>query len=145
MNKPVMLDSGPLGRIAHPKPNPEIIEWLTQLLDSNVEVMIPEITDYEIRRNLLLADLKKSIVRLDQLKQALIYRPINTANMLKAAELWADARKRGKPTADLKELDGDVILAAQARQVDAVVATENVGHLALFIEAKHWKDIIVIS
>jgi predicted nucleic acid-binding protein len=143
MNKPVMLDSGPLGRIAHPKPNPEIIEWLTQLLDDNVEVMIPEITDYEIRRSLLLADLKKSIARLDQLKQALIYRPINTANMLKAAELWADARKRGKPTADLKELDGDVILAAQALQVDAIVATENVGHLSLFVEAKHWKDIII--
>jgi predicted nucleic acid-binding protein len=144
MTKPVLLDSGPLGRIAHPKPNPEIIAWLTQLLDANIEVMIPEITDYEVRRSLLLADLKKSVARLDQLKHALIYRPINTANMLKAAELWAEARKRGQPTADIKELDGDVILAAQALQVDAIVATENVGHLSLFVEAKHWKDIVVI-
>jgi predicted nucleic acid-binding protein len=64
--------------------------------------------------------------------------------MLKAAELWAEARKRGKPTADIKELDGDVILAAQALQVDAIVATENVGHLSLFVEAKHWKDIVII-
>lgn len=63
--------------------------------------------------------------------------------MLKAAELWADARKRGKPTADPKELDGDVILAAQALQANAVVATENVGHLSLFVEARHWKDIVV--
>jgi hypothetical protein len=63
-----------LGRIAHPKPNPEIIAWLTQLLDANVEVMISEITDYEVRRSLLLADLKKSVARLDQLKHALIYR-----------------------------------------------------------------------
>jgi predicted nucleic acid-binding protein len=139
-----MLDSGPLGRIAHPKPNPEIIAWLTQLLDANVEVMIPEITDYEARRSLLLSDLKKSVTRLDQLKQALIYRPLNTANMLKTAELWAEARKRGKPTAGLKELDGDVILAAQALQVDAIVATENVGHLSIFVEAKNWKDITVI-
>jgi len=144
MTNPVMLDSGPLGRIAHPKPNPEIIAWLTKLLDANVEVMIPEITDYEIRRSLLLTNLTKSVARLNQLKQALVYRPINTANMLKAAELWADARKRGKPTADLKELDGDVILAAQALQVDAIVATENVGHLSLFVEAKHWKEIFVI-
>jgi predicted nucleic acid-binding protein len=105
--------------------------------------MIPEIADYEVRRNLLLAGLTKSVTRLDQLKNVLIYRPITTAIMLKAAELWAEARKLGKPTADLKELDGDVILAAQALQVDAIVATENVSHLSLFVEAKHWKDIVV--
>ncbi len=145
MIKPVMLDTGPLGRIAHPKPNPDIIAWLNQLLGANVNVMIPEIADYEVRRNLLLSGLTKSLTRLDQLKQVLTYRPLYTTNMLKAAELWADARKRGKPTADLKELDGDVILAAQALQVDAMVATENVGHLSLFVEAKHWKDIVVTS
>lgn len=136
-----MLDSGPLGRIAHPRPNPEIIAWLNQLLDANATIMIPEITDYEVRRSLLLSGLTKSVARLDQLKHVLIYRPITTAIMLKAAELWADARKRGKPTADLKELDGDVILAAQALQANAIVATENVGHLSLFVEARHWKDI----
>ena len=145
MNKPIMLDSSPLGKLAHPRPNPEIMAWFTQLLDANAIVMIPEITDYEVRRSLLLSGLSKSLTRLNQLKQVLIYRPITTDIMLKAAELWADARKRGKPTADLKELDGDVILAAQALQVDAIVATENVGHLSLFVEAKHWKDIVVTS
>ncbi len=143
MIKAVMLDSGPLGKIAHPHPNSEIIAWLTQLLDADVAVIIPEITDYEVRRNLLLSNLTKSVTRLDQLKQILIYTPLTTASMLRAAELWAEARRRGKPTADLKELDGDVILAAQALQVDAIVATENVGHLSLFVEAKHWRDITV--
>jgi len=56
--------------------------------------------------------------------------------MLRAAELWALARNRGTPTADPKELDGDVILAAQAEQVRAVVATDNVGHLSRFVQAK---------
>ena len=70
----------------------------------------------------------------------LAYQPITTEIMLKAAELWANARKRGKPTADPKELDGDVILAAQAMEADAVVVTENVGHLSLFVEAVRWDE-----
>jgi predicted nucleic acid-binding protein len=61
--------------------------------------------------------------------------------MIKAAELWAEVRKQGKPTADSQALDGDVILAAQALHADAVVATENVAHLSLLVEAKHWKKI----
>ncbi|MFQ5627507.1 MAG: hypothetical protein ACE5I1_02005 [bacterium] len=43
MAKPIMLDSGPLGRIAHPRPNPEITAWLTKLLTANAVIIIPEI------------------------------------------------------------------------------------------------------
>jgi predicted nucleic acid-binding protein len=142
MNKPVMLDAGPLGKLAHPRPHLEITTWFTHLLEANITIIIPEITDYEVRRSLLFAELEKSVLRLNQLKYVLTYHPITTDIMLKAAELWANARKQGKPTADPHVLDGDVILAAQALQVGAGVATENIGHLALFIEAKHWREII---
>ena len=53
MSKSVILDSGPLGRIAHPRPNREIAERLEGLLGSGVVVIVPEIADYEVRRNLL--------------------------------------------------------------------------------------------
>lgn len=140
MSGPVMLDSGPLGKIAHPRPNPDISAWMMRLLKADVAIMIPEIADYEVRRNLLLSGLTKSVSRLDQLRQVLIYQPITTETMLRAAELWANARKRGKPTADPKELDGDVILASQAMEADAVVMTENIGHLSLFVEAVRWHE-----
>ena len=45
----------------------------------------------------------------------------------------------GKPTADPRELDGDVILAAQALQVGGTVVTENPGHLALFVRIERWQ------
>lgn len=140
MSRPVMLDSGPLGKIAHPRPNPDISAWMMRLLKADVTLIIPEIADYEVRRNLLLSGLTKSVSRLDQLGLVPVYQPITTETMLRAAELWADARKRGKPTADPKELDGDVILAAQAMEADAVVVTENVGHLSLFVEAVRWHE-----
>jgi hypothetical protein len=38
-----------------------------------------------------------------------------------------------------------VILAAQALDIGAMVVTDNVGHLALFVEAKSWRDIAVVE
>lgn len=141
MAKVVALDSGPLGMLAHPRPNREIAIWFQQLLASGTVVILPEIVDYEVRRGLLLANLTESIERLDRLKEVLTYLPLTTQAMLKAAEFWANARKSGRPTADPKALDGDVILAAQAEHAGAIVATENVGHLSLFVEAENWRNI----
>jgi len=45
------------------------------------------------------------------------------------------------PTADPKELDADVILAAQALESGGIVATENVGHLGRYVTAKSWREI----
>ncbi|MGO8818379.1 MAG: type II toxin-antitoxin system VapC family toxin [Terriglobia bacterium] len=134
----IVLDTGPLGKISHPRPNREIVYWLEGLLRQGVTVYIPEIADYEVRRKLIRAGLHESMRRLDGLKTVLNFLPINTEVMMRAAELWAWARNRGIPTADPKALDADVILAAQALQIPALVATENVDHLSLFVEAKDW-------
>lgn len=143
MIKLIALDSGPLGALAHPRRNIDIAAWLDRVLAAGGIVYLPEIIDYEVRRGLLAANMTRSVRRLDQLKAVLTYLPLTTTTMLEAAHLWAQARQRGQSVADPKELDGDVILAAQARQVGAMVATENVGHLALFVEAKSWRAIAV--
>ena len=66
--------------------------------------------------------------------------------MRKAAELWADARRKGIPTADEKEIDADVILTAQAMLYVGlgdrlVVATYNARHLSRYLDAHHWEEI----
>jgi len=127
--------------LCHPRPNRVVAAWFRRLIDSGAVILIAEITDYEVRRALLRARLYRSVQRLDFLKTRLAYLPLTTAVMLRAAELWAQARNRGTPTADPKELDGDVILAAQAEQAKAVVATDNVGHLSLFVEARPWEEL----
>jgi predicted nucleic acid-binding protein len=137
----IILDTGPLGRIAHPRANPEATRWLKTRLAEGAEVFIPEIADYEVRRELLRAGMTRSLNRLDALKELLFYVPLDTTTILRAAELWAKIRNMGKPTADPKELDGDVILAAQAERVGAIIATENVGHLSLLVQAKGWQDL----
>lgn len=144
MNEIVLLDASPLGMISNPSATPanlECYEWLETLLISGCRVIVPEITDYEVRRELLRAGKTRGLERLDLLKDTLDYLPLTTEVMLKAAELWATARNQGTPTADPKALDCDVILAAQALTENGIVATENVGHLSLFVEAKDWRDI----
>ncbi|NCO43362.1 MAG: hypothetical protein COZ06_13445 [Armatimonadetes bacterium CG_4_10_14_3_um_filter_66_18] len=79
MKRIVMLDTGPLGRLAHAHARTEVAEWVDQLLAAEVVVVIPEITDYELRRNLLLEGLSASGMRLDELKDELTYLPLTTA------------------------------------------------------------------
>ena len=55
------------------------------------------------------------------LKSTIAYLPITTAAMLKAADLWASARKAGIPAADPKALDADMILAAQTAMLGSLV------------------------
>ena len=147
MSRVVLLDSAPVGMVTNPKATSLTLEcqrWLDSLQSRGYEVVFPEIVDYEVRRELLRAGKVAGIRKLDLLKAQLIYLPITTEAMLKAAELWAEARKRGRPTADPKALDGDVILAAQAVLVaeegnEVIVATTNLGHLSQFVDAREWR------
>jgi hypothetical protein len=107
---------------------------------------VPEIADYEVRRELLRVNATASLTRLDLLGMALGYAPLTTAVMRRAAQFWAEARSRGRPTADAAALDGDMILCAQASLVaetgdEIIVATANVTHLSLFADAALWHEI----
>jgi hypothetical protein len=145
----VLLDAGPLGMITNPKSSPEneaCKNWLASIAYSGAEMVIPEIADYEVRRELLRAGKDRGLGRLNALKGMLGYAPITTSVMLKAAEFWATARKMGRQSADDTSLDADMILAAQARALvrdgDAtVIATTNVRHMALFAPARIWREI----
>jgi len=106
-----------------------------------------EICDFEISRELLRMRRQRAIRRLDRWNGVVRYLPINTPAMRMAAELWARARMGGYPTARSESLDADVILAAHALQakidfeLDVIVATTNVEHLARFVPACRWQDI----
>ena len=112
-------------------------------------IVIPEIADYEVRRELLAVDSMASLNRLDELYVFPgTYLPIKTAAMRLVADLWADARREGRSTADEKSIDGDVILAAQvliycSDADDWWVATGNARHLRRHLgdRARLWQDI----
>jgi predicted nucleic acid-binding protein len=146
----VMLDSKPLGMICNPGKNADSLrchQWVRNLWGAGVRVWIPEICDYEVRRKLIHRNSVSSLARLDRLKVGYDYAPITTDVMQLAADLWAQARRRGTSTAPPDRLDADVILAATAILAagpgDVVtVATGNVGHLGQFVDARPWESIV---
>lgn len=147
MSRIVLLDAGPLGLVTNPNASPQsavCAEWLQTLASGRARILLPEIADYEVRRELLRANKVKGIERLDALARLLEYLPLTTTAMRQAALFWAQARQQGQPTAGDKTIDGDMILAGQAsalNESDAVIATTNVGHLARFAPADLWQNI----
>jgi predicted nucleic acid-binding protein len=147
VSRVIILDAGPLGLVTNPKLSAEseaCAQWLQTHITSGSRIIIPEIADYEVRRELLRANKTKGIARLDELAKLIEYFPITTAAMRQAAKLWAEARQQGQPTAGDKTIDGDMILVAQAITLgvpDIVIATTNVGHLSRFITAELWQNV----
>lgn len=146
----IVLDTSIIGIVTNPKSSPTSFActaWLKTKLANGDEIFLPEICDYEIRRELIRANKVQGLSRLDSFKHTLNFLPITTETMLKAAEFWALARQKGKPTAPDLALDGDMILSAQTYILEetlgenAVIATTNVKHLSLFTDAKEWTNI----
>ena len=152
MSRFLVLDSGPLGLLTHPQRNAEVVAitgWLSRCLLSGHRIIVPAIIYYELRRELLRANKNFSVSRLDAFASRTPgrYLPLSDEALRLAAELWAKARQQGRPTADAKDLDIDVILAAQALSFgpapsDVVVATSNSKHLSQFITAQNWSEIL---
>lgn len=149
MIQTIILDSTPLGQLASPSKSPEVLaikQWLFLHQNAGRDIIIPEINDYEVRRELTRTKKASSIARLDVLKASAYYVPITTDAMLLASTLWANARQLGVATADAKALDGDVIMCAQVLTLGLapgtfVVATSNVNHIARYVPADVWSNI----
>jgi predicted nucleic acid-binding protein len=147
MSRTVFLDSGPLGLLTNPKLPPAtvaILAWAKSMRGAGCRIVVPAIADYEVRRELERAGKASGIAELNTWNTE--YLPLSDSALRLASKLWAQARTAGTATADPKEIDGDVLIAAQAIDVglptsDFVIATSNPGHLAQFVPCDLWTNI----
>jgi hypothetical protein len=144
----VVFDTGVLGIVTHPsKRTSPCVQWFESLVAADVEIVVPEICDYELRREYILQNNLKAIGFLDGLKQSAVFCKVDSDIWLAAAALWAQCRSAGKAMAGNAELDGDVLLIATVNSMTldptTVVATTNVKHIDQHLDARKWEDIQV--
>jgi predicted nucleic acid-binding protein len=152
MSLTIFLDAGPLSVLTNPKHPPETVaalNWAVDMMLAGHRFVVPAIADYEVRRELERAGKVKGLAALDAWNNVYPdrYLPLSDSALRLGSKLWARARNAGTATADPKELDGDVLISAQALDMalptsDFVMATVNVGHLSLFVPADLWQNIV---
>lgn len=140
----LLLDANVLGPLCYkPERHPSIQAWFSRMLTHQTyRPMVAELTDFEVRRGLLHVRSMRGLERLNRLVHTLEYVPLTTAAMRRAAGFWAEARRNGRPTANVHSIDGDAILAAQAFGADAAIVTDNTKHMAHYpVRAIPWRDV----
>ena len=152
MSRAVVLDADLLGLVAQRHgivPADACRQWIAAHVAAGTRLVVPSIADFEVRRELIRMNHQVGIARLDTFNTAAPdrYEVLTDAALQLAAQLWAQARNRGTPTGDPRELDCDVLIAEQALSLgvppaDLLVATSNVGHLAQFVTADLWSNVL---
>lgn len=148
----LLLDTNLLKRLCHPTTNTDVKSWFDRALTyvrqtADAGIYISSVADYELRRWYLWKlvdhkDAEKGRIRLDQFCTELGVHAVSNEAFKDAALLWAQARKGGYSTAAEDRPEWDAVLAAQARELDATVVTENTRHLARYgVDAKDWYDV----
>jgi predicted nucleic acid-binding protein len=115
---------------------------------AGAEFLIPAISDYEVRRELIRLRAAAKLLNLDDLRSQFTILEISSAALDRAAEFWTLVRRLGKPTAGPNDLDADAILAGMAATAgqpgdQVTIATTNLRHFTNFpaIDAQLWDTI----
>ncbi len=150
----IVLDTTPLGLLTQKKDVPEAEDcraWYRELINFGCLFFVPEIADYELRREFLRQGNANAVTRLQIFNAAVTgqYLPLTTSAVHLAATLWARGRNQGKTTAPPEALDADALIAAQANLLNpaafgltaVIIATANVGHLSALTNAVSWSEI----
>lgn len=148
----VFLDTNILGALVNPIPKSAEVKamqaWANQMQVAGHLLTVPAIVDYEQRREHERRAATASLAALDTFNAAFPdrYLPLTDTALKRAAQLWAQMRQSGLPTADAKSLDCDIILAAQVLDLNLpsgsyIVAATNTQHLARVVVCDLWRNI----
>jgi tRNA(fMet)-specific endonuclease VapC len=105
-----------------------------QILAENTLVLCQPVY-YEIVRGLIKSNATKQLKRFYE-EVAPLYETVSLSDRdwLKAAQFWADADNKGRQLSDI-----DLLLAALAHRLDAVIVSSDTDFDALSVKRENWR------
>lgn len=88
----LVLETGVLGMVVHPRKHSGVKTAISRHAAAS-EILISELCDYELRRELIRIGATRSLAHLDELGRELRYLPVTTSTWRSAARLWALQRR----------------------------------------------------
>ena len=132
MKRRLYLDTGPIGWLYNPKRATIGPAWI-QAQSRAWTVVVAAPVMYEARRDAIRREARQALGALGVILSLTEYEDLDQQDWETGAALWALARANGKPTADDKELDCDVLIGALVvRHEGAAVVTTNTKHFHAF-------------
>jgi predicted nucleic acid-binding protein len=120
------------------KRTPRVVERYRHALERGEQVYLSAVVYYEVKRGLLHVGAAKQLRQLDEdFRNVLQWAPVSDETWDRAAYLWAECRRQGKPHDD----DGDLLIATQAHLLGAVVVTRNTrDFIDSQISVENWEN-----
>lgn len=132
---PYLLDTNVMTQLL--KRPPHVVNRYRIALANGEPVYLSAVVYYEVKRGLLYVGATSQLRQLDEdFKNVLPWAPVSDAVWDRASHLWADCRRRGRRHDD----DGDLLIAAQATALGAVVVTRNTRDFVdLQVTVENWE------
>jgi tRNA(fMet)-specific endonuclease VapC len=120
-----LLDTNVLSGLM--RKDPLLTSRLRAAIRAGVEVLLSCVVEYELQRGLIRKRSVGLMQKFDAITADLACAGLDRGAWLRAAELWAFSRDAGAPIED-----ADLLVAAHASELPAVLVTLNTRHFALF-------------
>ena len=134
MTKVFVLDTNVISDITNPEPNSNVL--LHMNINQSSVLCLCQPVDYEIRRGYLKKGATRRLsVYNRQIKKQFRWIQLNDRDWLHAAQLWADAVSKGIQLSDV-----DLLIAAIAMRLDAVIVTADNDFDALPVKCVNWRE-----
>jgi predicted nucleic acid-binding protein len=130
-----LLDTNAVSDWLSPQPG-TIASRIEQVLQDDQRIVIDQPVYYELVRGLLWRNAAHRLaVFREKILPLLEYGSLEDADWKQAAQFWADARRQGRQLSDI-----DLLVAAMASRLDAVIVSRDTDFDILPIKRENWLE-----
>jgi tRNA(fMet)-specific endonuclease VapC len=133
-----LIDTDILSEVIKGK-HPQVLASAQTYLAVHQRLSFSAMTVYEVLRGMLASQASRQLAGFLAMVGSSDVRPVTLPVLVRAAELWAEARNNGYPCND-----ADLIIAATALESQRVLVTGNTAHFAWITELQQsdWRSAV---